>query len=266
MFERYTTGARRTIFFSRDEAAEFGSDHIDVTHLLLGLLREIKDGLKGVLPNLDYSTVKAELRVRGPVAPKISASTDLPLSNASKRALAFAAEEAERLGSRKISRMHLLLGLLRENHVACELLKHAGGDIKVLRASIEELPEGGAAAVDIHGIPHRAEMVRESAKWCMERFWHWEKMKWKNRTIVVYRKDGTISFDLSLANNAEEFQVAEGAWKKDYCAICGWDLFETDDADHGTGYWNGLHWVCVDCYQRFLKQTGDAPPSPAEFT
>jgi ATP-dependent Clp protease ATP-binding subunit ClpC len=41
-------------------------------------------------------------------------SVDLPLSNASKRILAYTAEEAERLDSRSIGTEHLLLGLLRE--------------------------------------------------------------------------------------------------------------------------------------------------------
>jgi len=39
MFERYTEGARRTIFFARYEANQFGSSDIDTEHLLLGMLR-----------------------------------------------------------------------------------------------------------------------------------------------------------------------------------------------------------------------------------
>ena len=42
MFERYTEKARRTIFFARYEASQFGSPVIDTEHLLLGLLREDK--------------------------------------------------------------------------------------------------------------------------------------------------------------------------------------------------------------------------------
>jgi ATP-dependent Clp protease ATP-binding subunit ClpC len=42
MFERYTEGARRTIFFARYEASNFGSPTIDTEHILLGLLREDK--------------------------------------------------------------------------------------------------------------------------------------------------------------------------------------------------------------------------------
>jgi ATP-dependent Clp protease ATP-binding subunit ClpC len=42
MFERYTEKARRTIFFARYEASQFGSLYITTEHLLLGLLREDK--------------------------------------------------------------------------------------------------------------------------------------------------------------------------------------------------------------------------------
>jgi len=42
MFERYTEGARRVVFFSRYEARNFGSAYIETEHLLLGLLREEK--------------------------------------------------------------------------------------------------------------------------------------------------------------------------------------------------------------------------------
>jgi hypothetical protein len=35
MFERYTEKARRTIFFARNEASQFGSPTIETEHLLL---------------------------------------------------------------------------------------------------------------------------------------------------------------------------------------------------------------------------------------
>ena len=42
MFERYTEKARRTIFFARYEASQFGCSYIETEHLLLGLFREDK--------------------------------------------------------------------------------------------------------------------------------------------------------------------------------------------------------------------------------
>lgn len=40
MFERYTEKSRRTTFFTRYEASQFGAQAIEPEHLLLGLLRE----------------------------------------------------------------------------------------------------------------------------------------------------------------------------------------------------------------------------------
>ena len=40
MFERYTEGARRALFFARYQASQFGSVSIEAEHLLLGLIRE----------------------------------------------------------------------------------------------------------------------------------------------------------------------------------------------------------------------------------
>ena len=40
MFERYTEGARRSLFFARYEASMLGSVAIETHHLLLGLLKE----------------------------------------------------------------------------------------------------------------------------------------------------------------------------------------------------------------------------------
>jgi ATP-dependent Clp protease ATP-binding subunit ClpC len=40
MFERYTEGARRVLFFARYEASEPGSLSIEAEHLLLGLIRD----------------------------------------------------------------------------------------------------------------------------------------------------------------------------------------------------------------------------------
>ena len=40
MFDRFSEKARRTIFFARYEASQFGSDYIEAEHLLLGILRE----------------------------------------------------------------------------------------------------------------------------------------------------------------------------------------------------------------------------------
>ena len=49
MFERYTEAARRTLFFSRDEARTCGADAIETEHLLLGLMRDSNGVIRRIL-------------------------------------------------------------------------------------------------------------------------------------------------------------------------------------------------------------------------
>lgn len=50
MFDHYSEKARRVIFFSRQEAGEFGARQIETEHILLALLREGKANLDLFLP------------------------------------------------------------------------------------------------------------------------------------------------------------------------------------------------------------------------
>jgi len=128
MFERYTEKARRVIFFARYEASQVGSPYIAPEHLLLGILREDKALTNRFLRS--YSSVESirkQIEGHATVREKTSTSVDLPLDNESKRVLAYAAEEAERLSHRHIGTEHLLLGLLREeNCFAAQILKEKG--------------------------------------------------------------------------------------------------------------------------------------------
>ena len=46
----------------------------------------------------------------------VATSVEIPFTDASKRVLQFAAEEADALGHKHLGAEHLLLGLLREEH------------------------------------------------------------------------------------------------------------------------------------------------------
>jgi hypothetical protein len=99
MFERYTEKARRSIFFARYEASQFGSPNIEPEHLLLGLMRQA---------GLPCGAIRSEIMQISPT----STSVDLPVSQALERAMAHASEEADKLGHRHIGMEHLLLGLM----------------------------------------------------------------------------------------------------------------------------------------------------------
>lgn len=140
MFERYTEDARRVIFFGRYEASNLGCPYIEAEHLLLGLVREQRRMVQGLLPALpDLSELHAEIAARSPGKQKISTSVDLPLSNESKKILAYAAEEAEHVQDHFIRCQHLLLGMVREDTCfAAELLKRYGAELESLRREIAD--------------------------------------------------------------------------------------------------------------------------------
>jgi ATP-dependent Clp protease ATP-binding subunit ClpC len=115
MFERYREDARRAIFFATWEAKQSGSARIETEHMLLGLTHDA-DSKANKLFNLaaHAEAFRKQLAVPLTGQPVSRKQIDIPLSNASKRVLAYTAEEAYRVGSEPIGTEHLLLGLLRE--------------------------------------------------------------------------------------------------------------------------------------------------------
>ncbi len=142
MFERYTEKARRVIFFARYEASQLGSPQIETEHLLLGLLREDK-ALAGRFLGGPASVepIRKQIEAHAPAREKASGAADLPLSEEARRALNYAAEEAERLSHAQIGTEHLLLGLLREeNCFAADILHERALSLATLREKIARPP------------------------------------------------------------------------------------------------------------------------------
>jgi hypothetical protein len=281
VFERYTEKARRVIFFARYEASQCGSPVIETEHLLLGILRETKH-VVAILPLGAPQSIRAQIEARIPSRPNTSTSIDLPLSNASKRILAYGAEEAERLKHRYIGSEHLFLGLLREKGCfAAELLEPFGVKLEQLRSKFEGMSDSlgrlvdparfrniftpSEGTLDIHGSSFTLRYVRGAVRRLRGHMWLWQKATWQPRDVVIQRKSGKLSFDLNLANDAENFEVVKGGWTKDYCAICRWELFAAPD-DHGTGYTNGRDWICMECYERFWDRPDFISGSYSEIT
>src|SRR5579863_125136 len=143
MFERYTEKARRVIFFARYEASQFGSPYIETEHLLLGLLREDKALTNRFLrSHASVESIRKQIEAHTTIREKVSTSVDLPLSNECKRVLAYAAEEAERLGHKHIGTEHLLLGLLREEKCfASEILQERGLKLAQIREELARVTQ-----------------------------------------------------------------------------------------------------------------------------
>ncbi len=272
MFERYTEKARRVVFFARYEASQFGSPTIDTEHLLLGLLREDKPFAMSHLPAGASQSIREEIEARIQPGKPISTAIDLPLSSESKNVLDCAAKEADQLSHKHIGTEHLLLGLLQEeNGGAAQILKKHSVRISLVRLELAKrpkelwpsfenstIPKHAARipkdTITIHGAVWNTEYILDAVSKCREYSWLWRKSEWISRDIVIQRYSGSISFDLSLAADSTNFSLAKGGWKKDHCAICHWELFESNgNPHHSVGYTNGLSWLCTECYEKFLS-------------
>jgi ATP-dependent Clp protease ATP-binding subunit ClpA len=269
MFERYTEKARRVIFFARYEASQLGSPYIETEHLLLGLMRDEPGLFKRLVPKLDCEAARVQIEKQTRKSQFIAASVDLPLSNESKGVLSDAADEADRLNHRHIGTEHLLLALLREpNTFAAQILKEGEAELDDLRTQIAKHTKSSsdwtpvsaksgqfrqAEAIELHGARRRVDVVREIVQRLRQTPWYWEKRVWKRRDIVIASKNGAFSFDPSLGQDKENFALVRDGWKRDFCAVCQWALFETTDPAHGEGFTNGRDWLCTECHQKFFE-------------
>jgi ATP-dependent Clp protease ATP-binding subunit ClpC len=164
MFERYTEKARRVIFFARYEASQFGAPAIEPEHLLLGLMREDKTLTSRFFPRAQVSieAVRKEIEGRTLLREKISTSVELPLAPETKRVLAYAHEESDRLQHRHIGTEHLLLGLLREERsMAAEILYERGLRLNAVRDEIARQTGADARASQKKDTPHLVEFSRD---------------------------------------------------------------------------------------------------------
>ena len=132
MFERYTEKARRVIFFARYFASVYGGPQIEIPHLLLAIEREDPEVLSTIC-QADPGTLERAMGLSSEPAASVPASVDMPLSHACKRALAFGAEESERMGLRNITPGHILLGILREDGPEAAILRNLGADLESAR-------------------------------------------------------------------------------------------------------------------------------------
>src|SRR5437868_7789259 len=142
MFERYTEASRRAIFFARYEAAQEGSSYIETEHLLLGVFHDPDSRIDEIFHlHTRLEEIRQKVRSARLARAALANDVDLPLSNENKRVLAYAAEEAEYLGSDWVDSEHLLLGLLREKKTfAAKLLKELGIDLETARVEVRSAP------------------------------------------------------------------------------------------------------------------------------
>lgn len=163
MFEKYTEKVRRAIFFARYEASLFGSSQIEAEHLLLGLLREDRAlGVRFFRGGITIETIRKQVEARTEPREKIPTSIDLPLSAESKRVLAYANEEAERVSHKWIGTEHMLAGLLREEKsFVAELLRERAVSLEKVREELSKAKHESGEVAPVKRVPLVAEFSQD---------------------------------------------------------------------------------------------------------
>jgi hypothetical protein len=142
LFARFTASAKQALFFSRFEASGFGQLSIEPEHVLLGVVRA-RAGLESrVLANarLSLDHLRADIAARTPSSEPLGPFVTIPFTDGTKRAIQFAAAEADRLEHKDIGTAHMLLGLLRdEASVASSILRERGLSLDAVRRDVNDL-------------------------------------------------------------------------------------------------------------------------------
>ena len=150
---------KKVIELAVDEARKLGHSHVGTEHLLLGIVREGEGIASGVLESLGVSLEKIRHQVIATLGQPHPDSAATPhgtgqfdrIDERSKRALAFAQDEARQMGHRHIGTEHVLLGLLRMVGMAVpdEPLKRIFAELNVtldqVRAGVAKIVPPAAA-------------------------------------------------------------------------------------------------------------------------
>ena len=139
---KLTAATKRALQGAEEEARRLQHGYIGTEHLLLGLLHVEDDVTAQLLTGLGVELGKVrsavELVIGRGEQPATGTMHPTPRT---KKVLALAAEEAQRLGRDAVDTPHLLLGLVREGRgVAAGVLESLGAKLDTLRAAVEALP------------------------------------------------------------------------------------------------------------------------------
>ena len=164
MFEKYNEKARRALFFARYEASKLGSRVIESEHVLLGILREGEDSVLELFArfNIKPEELRREIEGERVFVERVSSTAELPLSEETKKVLAYAAHEAESMSHKAVGSEHLTIGLLRvDSCLAQRILLQAGLELSMVREEVVSMARERDASQQKKELPFLTEYGRD---------------------------------------------------------------------------------------------------------
>lgn len=237
MFERYREKTRRSIFFARYEASQFGATEIHPHHLLLGILRESD------LLHDSAVALRQQIEQRFPKQGRTSTAIDIPLTSESKRALELGAAETE-TSRHAIECGHLLLGIAKvEDCFAAEALRKAGFDYDALRKLVSSEDSDASLPPDVQVPGTRLLLLVEDA----------------SQRLLLLDPDDVIEWDRRQVTR----QVALGEMVESACAYHA--SANVDEREPDLSRYRGFPWTdLVDIWgglNRLIAHSMRAAPS-----
>jgi ATP-dependent Clp protease ATP-binding subunit ClpC len=145
--ERFTQRARRVLSLAHQEAESARQTNIGTEHLLLGLMDE-EGGVAGrVLRELGMTSERVREVIQRVVTGEGRFNPDkIELAPATQQVLEYAVDEARRLGHHYIGTEHILLGLVRVEGTAMEVLRRLGVTAEQIRRQTRRVLNESAAS------------------------------------------------------------------------------------------------------------------------
>ena len=144
--ERFTQRARRVLSLAHQEAERGHQGHIGTEHLLLGLMEE-EGGVAGrVLRELGLESSRVREIIERVGTASHSENIKIELAPDTQQVLEYAVDEARRLGHHYIGTEHILLGMVRVDGTAMEVLRRLGVTADQVRRQTRRVLNESAAA------------------------------------------------------------------------------------------------------------------------
>src|SRR4030095_7945572 len=144
---RFSPRARRVLSLAHQEAERARNNFIGTEHLLLGLMDE-EGGVAGrVLRELGMTSDRVREVIRRVTTSSSSFDPNrVELAGETQQVLEHAVEEARRLGHHYIGTEHILLGLVRVESTALEVLRRLGVTVDQIRIQTQRVLNTSASS------------------------------------------------------------------------------------------------------------------------